>query len=73
MVGLGRARELVANDHWPILDGEAGLVIVAPDERVLEQYRRRMELPVSGSWHDAVGEAWTFMPWSAAKGRPWRR
>jgi phosphotransferase system enzyme I (PtsI) len=41
VVGLGRAHELVANDDWLILDGEAGLVIVAPDERVLEQYRRR--------------------------------
>ena len=41
VVGLGRARELVADDDWLILDGEAGLVIVAPDESVLEQYRRR--------------------------------
>ncbi|MCL4184132.1 MAG: phosphoenolpyruvate--protein phosphotransferase [Burkholderiaceae bacterium] len=41
VVGLGRASDLVVDDDWLILDGEAGLVIVAPDDIVLEQYRRR--------------------------------
>ncbi len=41
VVGLGHASELVVDDDWLILDGEAGLVIVAPDEGVLAQYRHR--------------------------------
>jgi len=41
VVGLGCASDLVLDDDWLILDGEAGLVIVAPDEAVLEQYRHR--------------------------------
>ena len=40
-VGLGCASELVVDDDWLILDGEAGVLIVAPDETVLADYRRR--------------------------------
>ena len=41
VVGLGIASRLVIDDDWLILDGEAGLVIVAPDETVLAEYRNR--------------------------------
>ncbi len=41
VVGLGHASRLVLDDDWLILDGEAGLVIVAPDETVLAEYRHR--------------------------------
>ncbi|MBW6493057.1 MAG: phosphoenolpyruvate--protein phosphotransferase [Burkholderiaceae bacterium] len=39
VVGLGCARELIRDDDWVILDADAGLIIVAPDEEVLAQYR----------------------------------
>ncbi|RPH66337.1 MAG: phosphoenolpyruvate--protein phosphotransferase [Burkholderiales bacterium] len=41
VVGLGIASRLVIDDDWLILDGEAGLVIVAPDDTVLAEYRHR--------------------------------
>jgi len=41
VVGLGCASQLIVDDDWLILDGEAGLLIVAPDETVLAEYRRR--------------------------------
>lgn len=39
VVGLECARELIRDDDWLILDGDAGILIVAPDEEVLAQYR----------------------------------
>ncbi|MFP5405481.1 MAG: phosphoenolpyruvate--protein phosphotransferase, partial [Gammaproteobacteria bacterium] len=41
VVGLGSASQLIRDDDWLILDGEVGLVIVAPDEGVLTEYRHR--------------------------------
>ncbi len=41
VVGLNCATELIRDDDWLILDGEQGLVIVAPDARVLDAYRER--------------------------------
>ncbi|MCL4745461.1 MAG: phosphoenolpyruvate--protein phosphotransferase [Burkholderiaceae bacterium] len=41
VVGLNRASELILDDEWLILDGETGVVIVAPDEPVLAEYRHR--------------------------------
>ncbi len=41
VVGLNCASELVQDDDWLILDGDAGLVLVAPDEFVLSEYRHR--------------------------------
>ncbi|MFA7505036.1 MAG: phosphoenolpyruvate--protein phosphotransferase [Burkholderiaceae bacterium] len=41
VVGLGGATELIRDDDWVILDGDRGLMIVAPDESVLEEYRHR--------------------------------
>ena len=43
VVGLGSARELLRDDDWLILDGESGVVIVAPDEAVLAEYRHRQD------------------------------
>src|SRR5690606_42018253 len=41
VLGLGSASQLIRDDDWLILDGEAGVVIVAPDEAVLAEYRHR--------------------------------
>jgi phosphoenolpyruvate-protein phosphotransferase (PTS system enzyme I) len=41
IVGLGNAALLIDDDDWLILDGDAGIVLVAPDEAVLSQYRDR--------------------------------
>ena len=41
VVGLDCASELIEDNEWLILDGDAGLVIVAPDETVLAEYQRR--------------------------------
>ncbi len=41
VVGLGCASQLIADDDWLVLDGEAGVLIVAADETVLADYRRR--------------------------------
>ena len=43
VVGLQRASELIRDEEWLILDGETGVVIVAPDEPVLAEYRHRQE------------------------------
>ncbi len=39
IVALHHARELIEEDEWLILDGSAGVLIVAPDAHVLEEYR----------------------------------
>ena len=41
VVGLQHASELISDEEWLVLDGEAGVVIVAPDESVLSEYRHR--------------------------------
>lgn len=41
VMGAAGACELISDDDWLILDGDAGLVIVAPDPRVLAEYRAR--------------------------------
>ncbi len=41
VVGLHSASELIKDDEWLILDGQAGVVIVAPDEALLTEYRHR--------------------------------
>ena len=43
LVALHHARNLIAEDDWLILDGNAGVLIVAPDSAVLNEYllRRR--------------------------------
>ncbi|HYF59638.1 MAG TPA: phosphoenolpyruvate--protein phosphotransferase [Burkholderiaceae bacterium] len=44
VVGLGHASRMVRDDDWVVLDGESGVLVVAPDETVLEEYRHRMAL-----------------------------
>lgn len=44
VVGLGHAAQMVRDDDWLVLDGESGVLIVAPDEAVLDEYRHRMAL-----------------------------
>jgi phosphotransferase system enzyme I (PtsI) len=41
VVGLGSASALIEDDEWLILDGDAGVLIVAPDEPLLAEYRQR--------------------------------
>ena len=41
VVGLNSASSLIRDEDWVILDGEAGLLIVAPDDAVLAEYRYR--------------------------------
>ncbi len=50
VVGLHRVRDLVEDDELVIVDGTRGLIIVAPDERIVEEYRlRRSELEIERS------------------------
>jgi phosphotransferase system enzyme I (PtsI) len=39
LVGAGRASELIRDDDLVILDGHRGVVVVAPDEAMLSEYR----------------------------------
>nr|MBP7489322.1 phosphoenolpyruvate--protein phosphotransferase [Azospira sp.] len=50
IVGLHRARDLIRDGELLIIDGTRGVVIVNPDERVLEEYRlRKSELELERS------------------------
>ena len=40
-VGVSQASNLIEQDDWVIIDGDAGVVIVSPSALVLEQYRER--------------------------------
>ena len=40
-VGMQNASNIIRDDDWIILDGDAGLMICAPDEAVLAEYRHR--------------------------------
>jgi len=39
VVGTGNASELIQQDDWLIIDSEAGVVIVAPQQIILDEYR----------------------------------
>ncbi len=41
VIGLGNARQLISEHEWVIVDGITGVLIIAPDELVLHEYRRR--------------------------------
>ena len=41
LVGLGSASRLIRDDDWLIVDGDEGVVVVAPDEAILADYRHR--------------------------------
>ncbi len=50
IVGLHHARQILCDDDIVIVDGTRGVVIVDPDERVLEEYRlRKSELELERS------------------------
>ncbi|MCZ7560392.1 MAG: PEP-utilizing enzyme [Burkholderiaceae bacterium] len=55
VVGLGLASQLIADDDWLILDGEAGVLIVAADETALAGYRRRQAAELLSSASAASG------------------
>lgn len=44
VVGLNIASQIVRDDDWLIIDGDAGVLMVAPEESVLQEYRDRMAL-----------------------------
>jgi phosphoenolpyruvate-protein phosphotransferase (PTS system enzyme I) len=41
IVGMGHGSTLIRDDDWLIVDGDDGVVIVAPDEAILTDYRHR--------------------------------
>lgn len=50
VVGLHHARQIVSDDDLIIVDGAKGVLIVCPDDRVLEEYRlRKTELELERS------------------------
>ncbi|MBS0513363.1 MAG: phosphoenolpyruvate--protein phosphotransferase [Proteobacteria bacterium] len=50
VVGLHHVRDLVEDDELIIVDGTRGIIIVAPDEHIVEEYRlRRSELEIERS------------------------
>jgi len=40
VVGVRHASEMIRHGDWLVLDGERGVVIVAPDEQLLAEYRK---------------------------------
>ncbi|MBI0068697.1 MULTISPECIES: phosphoenolpyruvate--protein phosphotransferase [Snodgrassella] len=42
VIALGYARELINEDELIIVDGSMGVVIIAPDDIILKEYRRRL-------------------------------
>ena len=40
VVGVRHASEMIRHGDWLVLDGERGIVIVAPDEQLLAEYRK---------------------------------
>lgn len=43
VIGLGNARQLISEHEWVIVDGMAGVLIIAPDELVITEYRQRQK------------------------------
>jgi phosphotransferase system enzyme I (PtsI) len=40
VVGVNHASEMIRHGDWLVLDGERGVVVVAPDEQLLAEYRK---------------------------------
>ena len=40
VVGVSHASEMIRHGDWLVLDGERGVVVVAPDEHLLAEYRK---------------------------------
>ncbi len=51
-VGVKSASELIRQDDWIIIDGDAGLVIVDPSAIILEEYRHRQSRACA--WREAL-------------------
>jgi len=43
VVGMGNASHLIQQDDWLIIDSEAGVVIVAPQQIILDEYREKQQ------------------------------
>lgn len=43
IVGLEKATELISDGDYVILDGDTGVVIINPDQKVIEEYSRKRE------------------------------
>ena len=41
VLGLRKARELIKEDEWIVVDGVNGVVILNPDKRILEEYEEK--------------------------------
>jgi len=41
VVGMGNASHLIQQDDWVIIDSEAGVIIVAPQQIILDEYREK--------------------------------
>jgi phosphotransferase system enzyme I (PtsI) len=44
VVGVRHASEMIRHGDWLVLDGEQGVVVVAPNENLLEEYRKLQTL-----------------------------
>jgi phosphotransferase system enzyme I (PtsI) len=44
VLGVRHASEMIRHGDWLVLDGEQGVVVVAPDENLLEEYRKLQTL-----------------------------
>jgi phosphotransferase system enzyme I (PtsI) len=44
IVGLVSARAMIRDGEWLIVDGQRGVLIIDPDEQILDEYRIRKEL-----------------------------
>jgi phosphotransferase system enzyme I (PtsI) len=65
VMALHNARALIQEGDWLIVDGVAGVVIVDPDEAILDEYRLRR---TNGCWNRrscAASRAARRPPWTA--------
>ena len=44
IVGLSSARAMIRDGEWLIVDGQRGVLIIDPDEQILDEYRIKKEL-----------------------------
>ena len=49
VVGVRHASEMIRHGDWLVIDGEHGVVIVAPDERLLSEYRLLQEKAIQAT------------------------
>ncbi len=56
IVGAKSASSLVRQDDWVVVDADAGVLIVNPSERVLDEYRRKQALAAQAKAPSVNGE-----------------